>query len=318
MTIGEHLDELRTCVVRSLLALAAAILVCIWPARFILAWTVKPLILALREHGQPDSLLATSPTEPLIWYVKIVLFLALVLASPFIIIQLWSFVAKGLYRTEQRLVTRMVPISVGLFLGGVAFMYTFVLWLSLNFLVGFSSWLPLPSAQPTAIQQWFGATPPETAASQPAAADLPDVPLFETDPQHPGPGTVWFNLSEYKLKVQGDTQTYAVPFQRDDRRGMVTNHIRIGEYLSFVLVLAVAFGLAFQVPLVVLFLVRARIIKHETMGSYRKIVYFTIVVIAAMLAPPDLVSHLLLSGPMILLFEIGMLIARPRKRTASS
>ena len=95
---------------------------------------------------------------------------------------------------------------------------------------------------------------------------------------------------------------------------MVTTHFKIGEYLTFVLVLTVAFGLAFQMPLVVVFLVRAGIVTVSTLRSYRRVVILLIVFIAGMIAPPDLLSHLLLSGPMILLFEIGLLFAARGKK----
>ncbi|RMF72427.1 MAG: preprotein translocase subunit TatC [Planctomycetota bacterium] len=312
MTIGEHLDELRAVLIRSLLALVLAVLVCAWPAKYVLALTVKPLMIALRDHGQPPSLLATSPTEPLVWYIKIVLFLSLVVAAPYIIRQFWSFVAKGLYPDEKQWAYKLVPISVGLFLTGVIFMYTFVLVLTLSFLIGFSTWLPMPSTQPNAVQRWLGVG---EDVSVPDAGHTPPpvlLPLFAEDPEQPPKGGAWFNEAEQKIKVVGENHTYSVAVARDDIHGVVTNHFKIGDYLTFVLVLAVAFGLAFQVPLVVLFLARTRIVPRETMISYRKVVILVIVIIAGMIAPPDLLSHLLLSGPMYLLFELGLLLARPK------
>ena len=80
----------------------------------------------------------------------------------------------------------------------------------------------------------------------------------------------------------------------------------------------VAFGLAFQIPLVVVFLTRTGIVPAATMRKYRKVVIFVIVVIAAMLAPPDLLSHLLLTGPMILLFELGLLLSRRASEPAAA
>jgi Tat protein translocase TatC len=312
MSIGEHLDELRACIVRSLLAIVAACLICIWPAKYMLALTVQPLRIALLNNGQPDSLLGTSPTEPLIWYAKIVVFLGLVLASPVVIHQIWSFLAKGLYQREKKWVYRLVPVSVGLFIGGVVFMYLFVLLLSLNFLIGFGSWLPLPSAEPTAIQQLLGIEAPPEATSQPTDFETPEVPRMTVDPTEPPAGYVWFNLFEHKLKFQGDEHVYSVQMRRDDKQSLVTMHMKIGDYLTFVLMLAIAFGLAFQIPLVVVFLTRTGIVPHATLRRYRKGVILTIVIIAGMIAPPDLISHLLLSVPMFLLFEIGMAIGKPK------
>jgi sec-independent protein translocase protein TatC len=314
MTLGEHLDELRGCLIRAILGLVAGCLAAIWPARYVLEWTIQPLQVALERHGQPVGLLATSPTEPFVWYVKVVVFLGLVVASPYIILQFWRFVAAGLYPREKKAVYRMVPASVALFLVGVAFMYVFVLILSLNFLIGFSAWFPLPGPQPTILQRWLLGEHAQAAASQPAAGDLPTVPTLWQDPPDPPPGSIWFNAYEHKLKFKGAEQTFSAPLQRDGQSAAVTTHFRIGEYLSFVLILALAFGVAFQVPLVVIFLARSGIVPLHVFKSYRKVVILLIVIIAGAIAPPDLLSHLLLSVPMILLFELGLLLARPPSR----
>jgi sec-independent protein translocase protein TatC len=319
MTLGEHLEELRGCVARSLIALVAACLLCIWPAKYLLELIARPVVLALRRHEQPDSFLATGPVESLLVYIKVVLIFGLILAAPYILHQLWSFVAKGLYRRERQWVRRLVPTSVGLFLAGVVFMYLFALVLSLNFLVGFSGWLPLPSAKPTALERMLLRTPRAvTAPTQPSMGEAPKVPLLDGDPQDPPAGAIWVNMPDAKLKVRWPGETYSVQLQRDDRRALVTTHFRIGEYLSFVLVLTIAFGLAFQMPLVVIFLARTGIVPVETLRKYRKVVIVVVIFIAGLLAPPDLLSHLTLTAPMLLLFEIGLFLAARGEKAAAS
>jgi len=124
------------------------------------------------------------------------------------------------------------------------------------------------------------------------------------------------NLYNSKLKVQGvDGQTFSTQLQRDDHRALVTTHFKIGEYLSFLLIMTLAFGAAFQTPLVVLFLARTGIVPVTAFRKYRRVVIFIIVVVAGVLAPPDLLSHLFLSGPMILLFELGVLLAGRQEHT---
>ena len=310
MSLGEHLEELRRVIARSLIALVVACLVCIWPAKYLLELIARPVVLALRRHGQPDSFLATGPVESLLVYIKVVLIFGLVIAAPYIIYQLWSFVGAGLYRHERRWVHKLVPTSVGLFLAGVVFMYLFALLLSLNFLVGFSGWLPLPQPTPNIIERTLlNISPVEVPASQPTIESAPVVPLMEADPPNPPVGVIWVNETEQKLKVRWSHETYSIQLLRDDQRAMVTTHFRIGEYLSFVLILMIAFGLAFQMPLVVFFLARSGIVPVETFRKYRKIVILVVIFIAGLLAPPDLFSHLMLSGPMILLFELGLLLA---------
>ncbi len=322
MTIGEHLDELRGCVARSLAALILACLICIWPSRYLLEWLARPMVLAVRKYGQPDSFLATSPAENLLVYVKVVVISGLILAAPYIIHQLWSFVATGLYPHEKRWVHRLVPLSVGLFVAGVLFMYAFVLVVSLNFLVGFSAWLPLPNPTPNFYERhMLGKHTPEIPISQPALGAAPAVPVLAEDPADPPNGAVWVNASEQRLKVRAPNEMYSIQLLRDDRRSLVTTHFRIGEYLTFVLTMTIAFGVAFQMPLVVAFLGRTGIVPAGTLRKYRRVVVLIIVVIAGVLAPPDLFSMLLLSGPMIALFEVGLLFAGrrpPTARTASS
>jgi Sec-independent protein secretion pathway component TatC len=319
MTLGEHLEELRGCVARSLIALLITCAACIWPAKYLLELIARPVVLVLRRHGQPDSFLATGPVESLLVYIKVVLIFGLILGAPYILYQIWAFVAAGLYQRERAWVRRIVPISVGLFLAGVVFMYVFALMLSLNFLVGFSGWLPLPSPRANALERVLMHVPsfPEPS-SQPGIAQAPVVPLLDEDPPAPPTGSLWVNMPDGKLKVRWPNETHSVQLLRDDQRALITTHFRIGEYLSFVLMLMIAFGTAFQMPLVVVFLVRTNLVPLETFRQYRKIAILVILFIAGLLAPPDLLSHLMLSGPMILLFELGLWVAaRGAKRAAA-
>ncbi|MBI5864640.1 MAG: preprotein translocase subunit TatC [Planctomycetes bacterium] len=316
MTIGEHLDELRSVLVRSLIALLAAALLCIWPTQWILAVIARPLFAALEKHHQPVSILATSPAEPLLIYVKTVLIAALIITAPYILLQAWSFVASGLYKHERAWVHKLVPVSVGLFLAGVLFMYYMMLPVCLDFLIGFSSWLPMPEL-PHSAQVQAPTTAP--AMTQPA---IPPVPFLAGDPPDPQVGQLWFNTAEGRLKLKGPEQTYFYRMSVAGAESMIESHIKLDEYLWFVLMLTLAFGAAFQMPLVVVFLARTGIVSVATFRSYRRVVILVIVIIAGMIAPPDLMSHLLLSGPMILLFEIGLWFAgrseRLRSRARSS
>jgi len=323
MTLGEHLEELRGCVLRSLLSLVLACLLMIWPAKYLLEVIARPVVLALRRHGQPDSFLATGPVESILVYIKVVVIFGLIAASPYILYQLWNFVAVGLYPHERRWVYRIVPASVGLFLLGVLFMYVFALLVSLNFLVGFSGWLPLPRPQPNPLERLVlnipELRPPD---SQPTVDEGARVPLLSVDPVDPPVGALWVNLPDSKLKLRlSDDKTYSVQLLRDDKRALVTTHFRIGQYLSFVLIMTIAFGVAFQMPLVIMFLARTGIVPAETMRKHWRVAVLIIVFIAGLLAPPDLLSHLMLSGPMVLLYVLGLFLAGrrgPRHRTATT
>ena len=312
MTIGEHLDELRGCLIRSLLAIFAACLIFIYPARWIFQIIAAPAMIVLAHKGQDVSFLQTGPTEGIVVYIKVVLIAALILSGPYVLYQVWSFVAIGLYAKERQYVHKLIWPSVGLFLSGVTFMYFLVLPLALNFLVGFADFLPRPDATPNALTKLLigaGATTTQPS-TQPSIEDSPQIPFLLEDPEDPPIGRPWINVVQRKLKIRSPDDVLSVQLRRDDNRGMLDTHFKIGEYLSFVLMLTIAFGLCFQMPLVVVFLARTGIVPAATMRKHRKVVIMIIVVIAAVLAPPDLLSHLLLAVPMLLLlFEIGLLVA---------
>lgn len=319
MSVGEHLEELRRCLFKSLIALVIACVACIYPARWIFELVTRPLILALRHQGQVESLLQTGPLESFMIYVKVVVIAGLILASPYILYQLWSFIGAGLYRKERAFVYKMIGPSIGLFIAGVAFMYCFVLLLSLNFLIGFGRFLPMPDAQPSWLERkLLGAPEVRAPASQPETAPSSPIAMLVEDPADPPLSYLWYNLTEGRLKLRLEDHVVSTPMRAEENRSLVETHFKIGDYLSFVLMLTVAFGLAFQMPLVVVFLAASNIMPVKTMRSYRRVVILVIVFIAGALAPPDILSHLMLSGPMWLLFEIGLLIAARKSSVLAS
>ncbi|HUU94215.1 MAG TPA: twin-arginine translocase subunit TatC [Phycisphaerae bacterium] len=319
MTIGEHLEELRSCLLRALVALVVACVICIYPAKWLLALIARPYILVARRYGQETSFLQTSPVEVILIYIKVVLIAGVVIAAPIIIWQLWNFVAAGLYAREKKYVYRLVPWSVGLFVTGVVFMYTLVLLVSLGFLVRFSTWLPLPNPEPTFWEKpLLGERVSKAPTTQPGIDDVPPVPLLDEDPNDPPSGAVWFNVHEQKLKLRGVKETWSLRLRRDGEASMIQTHLKIGDYLSFILIMTIAFGLAFQMPLVVYFLGRSGLVPVESLRKYRKFVILIIVFIAGILAPPDLFSHLMLSGPMILLFELGLWLAARKEKAEAA
>lgn len=310
MSLGEHLEELRWRLARALIALVLSCLICIWPAKYLLQLIARPAMLALQRHSQPTDFLSTSPVETLLMYIKVVVTAGVVLAAPYILYQLWAFVASGLYAHERRFVTRLLPWSIGLFFAGVAFMYVFVLAVSLNFLVGFNTWLPLPHPVPTTYERWIlGEPAPGVPTTQPAWDEVATLPIFLADPPDAPVGKSWINVAERRWKVRTPDGVLSRQLDKDGARGLVATHWKIGDYLSFFLIMMIGFGVAFQTPLVVLFLVGSGIVPIETLRKYRKIVILIIVILAGILAPPDFFSHVLLSIPMVGLFELGLLLA---------
>lgn len=96
--------------------------------------------------------------------------------------------------------------------------------------------------------------------------------------------------------------------------GFSTAHIQampaVKEYLSLVLKLLFAFGLSFQIPIIVMLLVRLGLVAIETLKAKRRYVIVWAFIMAAILTPPDIISQIMLALPMLLLYEIGIVMAR--------
>ena len=95
--------------------------------------------------------------------------------------------------------------------------------------------------------------------------------------------------------------------------GSVVPLLTLTDYVSFVTTLAMVFGLSFQTPLVVMFLGRSGMVAPAAMRRSRPYVFLVILILAAFITPPDIISQLALAGPMYLLFELGLLFAHRRK-----
>lgn len=131
MPFLSHLVELRARILRSLLALAAVLLLLLPFSKHIYAWMAIPLQRYLPEGS---SMIAIQVASPFLIPFKLTLLAALVLALPFLLYQLWAFVAPGLYRHERRMIWPLLYSSVLLFFGGMAFCYFVVFPLMFGFL----------------------------------------------------------------------------------------------------------------------------------------------------------------------------------------
>ena len=99
---------------------------------------------------------------------------------------------------------------------------------------------------------------------------------------------------------------------------VMRSQFAIDFYISFVLMLALAFGIAFETPIVVFFLGWTGIVPTATMVRGRRYVLLGTLVASAILTPPDIISQMLLAGPMYLLFELGIGIARLVERRSAA
>lgn len=180
-----------------------------------------------------------SAHEPFAIYIKAAFLVGLLLASPWVFYQIWSFVAAGLYPHEKRYVHVFLPFSLGLFLGGAALAFFFVFQPVLRFL-----------------------------------------------------------------------------FMFNDMLG-IAQDIRISDWLGFVLILPLGFGVAFQLPLVMLFLERIGIFDVQAYLSKWRVAVLVVFVLGMMLTPADPYSMLLMAIPLTILYFGGILLCKymPRSRS---
>ncbi len=295
MTLGDHLEELR---MRLILALAGVLPVLIAALAFgrpLLAFLIEPLRTQLHRASQPSGLLATGPFETFAVYFQISLIATVLICSPWIIYQLWKFVAPGLYANERRFVHILVPLSSVLTITSALFLYFVVLPVILAFLINFGTQLGLnktPTVEP------------------PAGAVFPQIPVLGGDPPDPKPGDLWVNTDTMQLRT-----AVPMPNGKTARVGAelvagagITQQYRVSEYIKTVLNLALAFGVGFQTPVVVLLLGWARIIERAWLAKYRRYAFAVCAVLGAVLTPADPLSMILLMIPLYLLYELGMFL----------
>ena len=227
-TFLSHLFALRDRLIKALLSIGI-VFVCLFPwAKELYALLAQPLIATLPQGGQ---MIATDVVGVFLVPMKVALMVAFLIALPYVLYQVWAFVAPGLYTHEKRLALPLVAASVFLFFVGMSFAYFLVFPTVFKFMANIA---------------------PE--------------------------GVAWMTDIE--------------------------------KYLSFVMTTFLAFGVTFEVPVVVVVLVRMRVVELETLKEWRSYMIVAAFVIAAIFTPPDVISQLMLAIPLCLLYELGMLMAR--------
>jgi Sec-independent protein secretion pathway component TatC len=205
-------------------------------------------------------------------------------------------VAAGLYPHERKYITKYVPLSIGLLIAGMVFVYYIVLPWTIGFFLAFGDSIRMP----TQAYAHYATTLP--------AGGLPIAPLLDGDPPNPSAGQFWFNTADGRLKFflkAGDVRV--IPFGPSN---MLSPHLSLPEYIDLVLTTLLTFGLCFQLPLVVLTLTRIGIVNVATLRSGRRYVYFGLAVLAATMTPGDVVTAMLaLMAPLLLLYELGIFLS---------
>jgi sec-independent protein translocase protein TatC len=138
MSFLEHLEELRRRIIYGFLYVVAGLGICWGFHERIFAVMQKPIMVALAIHHLDQKLVYLNPTDPFNMYLKISFLAGIFVASPFVLYQVWAFMAPGLYRNERRYVLPFMFSTVGLFLAGGYFGYRMVYPTALDFLITFS------------------------------------------------------------------------------------------------------------------------------------------------------------------------------------
>ena len=264
----EHLAELRTRLIRSVIALLVGITVFFIPVQgdfiavHVLNFLLNPIVETLRDLGDPSPTLQyTSPQEYLFTLFRISMVFGFALAFPVIGFQLWRFVAPGLYRTEKNAFLPFLIASPVMFFLGAAFAQFVVTPLAMSFFLGFadvaSIFATLESGASDAL--------PEGAAVMPQAeSTAPTITFFG----------------------------------------------KVNESLDITLKFIMAFGLCFQLPVLLTLMGKAGLVSAEGLGNVRKYAMVGILVLAALVTPPDVVTQLILFTVVYGLYEVSIWLVR--------
>ncbi len=224
----DHLSEFRKRLIQSLLFVSLVFAVLFIFTDQVFSVLAKPL---LQELATGEQLIATDVTAPVFMPLKLDLVVAIFISIPFLLFQLWSFIAPALYKTERKFAVFIVFTSTLLFYLGASFAYFAVFPLIFKFFANMT---------PTGV------------------AFMPDI----------------------------------------------------NQYLDFCLKMFLAFGIAFEVPVLTVLLVKSGATSIEKLKSWRPYIIVGAFIIGMFLTPPDVLSQVLLAVPICILFEVGLILAK--------
>ena len=255
----EHLAELRTRLIRSVLAFIVGIILAFLVAEPILQFLLEPIEATLRTLGDPDPTLQyTSPQEYLFTLFRISMVFGFALAFPVIAFQMWRFVAPGLYKNEQGAFLPFIIASPAMFILGASFAQFVVTPLAMQFFLGFA-----------------------------------DV------------SSIFANLLARSVDNLPDAAA-VVPESTDGLK--ITFFGKVNESLDITLKFIIAFGLCFQLPVLLTLMGKAGLVSAEGLGAVRKYAMVGILLLAALVTPPDVITQMILFTVVYGLYEISILL----------
>ena len=236
-TFVGHLSELRSRLLKSFFFLIILFVVSYIFSSEIYRFLVQPYADAVLAKNLDRRLIFTALHEAFLTYLKVAFFASFFISSPFFLIQLWKFIAPGLYKNEKQALFPYLVATPILFISGGFIVYYLIMPLAIKFFLGF-----------------------ETIAE---------------------PGVIAIQLEA-----------------------------KVNEYLSLIMRLIFAFGISFQLPVILSLLARIGIIDSEYLRQRRK--YFVVIIfaMAAILTPPDPITQIGLALPLLLLYELSIITVK--------
>jgi len=244
----EHLTELRSRLVKSVLAFIVGMVICFTVWNPIFNFLTHPICGELLERGQDCGLILIKLQEGFFVAIRISLLGGLILSFPIIAAQLWRFVAPGLYKNEKSAFLPFIIASPVMFFLGSAFAFYVVIPLAFDFFLGF---------------QQIGSAGEHVKGENSALGD---------------PG----------ITFQGS----------------------VAEYLSLTIKFIVAFGLCFQLPVLLTLMGKAGLVSSDGLANVRKYAVVAILVVAALVTPPDVITQIILFVVVYGLYEVSILLVR--------
>ncbi len=237
MSLGDHLEELRGRLIRSIAGLLIGAGICLCFGRFLLRIIALPYKQVMINAGLEPNLQAIKLPEQFMVYIITCLVFGLLLSSPWVFYQVWAFVSLGLYNREKKYIHVVAPVSALLFIAGAVFFMLVIAPMSMAFFIKFNTGIEF-------------------------------------------------------VKV----------------------NVTLQSYIQFVLSLTLIFGLAFQMPIAIVFAEKMGLVSIENLTKARKFTILGLLVTAAMVTPPDVISQIALAVPLYVLFEASILVCRFLRR----
>ncbi len=237
-TISEHLLELRSRIIKSLIFFILAFIISYINADKIYDFLLQPYVKALGSDGLANKrLIFTALQETFVTYLKLSFFSALFFSFPIFLIQIWKFIAPGLYSNEKKAILPFMIATPVLFLLGAFLAYQFIMPLAIKFFLSFESL----------------------------------------------------------------TSQTSMPIQLE---------AKVSEYLSLIMIFMIAFGLSFELPVLLILLATVGFVDSKYLSERRRYIIVIIFIVAAIITPPDPISQIGLAIPLMLLYEISILIIK--------